>query len=673
MQRGMGGGRGPAGALNSETSKPKNLGATLKRLGKYFSPYIWALLLVTVLIFGNTYTQVKTPELAGQAVDCFITPAITARLEGNSAGGVGAVPGMGQVGNATTESSCWFAAIDPATATTQDYISGLGNLVLLVIGLSVAGALMNGVVFYLMSWMSQHVLRQMRTQIFQHVHRLSLGYFSEHESGAIMSRLTNDVETIQLAVSFALVNVLSGVVLLVWITGKMLTLSVAYALVSISVMPLMVIATIWLSSLARKAFRRTRIEIGKVNANLEESLSGVREVQAFGREDSNIETFRESNAANRDANVKAVSYTAALAPTLEALGYLAVALVTIVGGYTMLRGQTLMGTTVSLGLIITFIGYVQRFNQPIQQISVLWTNMQSAIAGAERVFELLDTEPDIVDKVNALEMPTIKGKVIFDHVSAEYVPGELVLKDVSFETSPGQMVAIVGQTGAGKTTIINLIPRFYDVVSGKITIDGINIADVRSDSLRKQIGIVLQDSYLFSDTVMSNIRFGRPEATDEEVKDAAKLAHADDFIERLTEGYETILGEQGAGLSQGQRQLIAIARAALADPGILILDEATSSVDTRTERQIQAALDILLKGRTSFVIAHRLSTIRNADLVLVIEDGEIVERGTHTSLIAQKGVYYNMYMRQFRKDIIEPGANESGSVSGSLKPGFALE
>ncbi|HMN59222.1 MAG TPA: ABC transporter ATP-binding protein [Anaerolinea sp.] len=648
--------------LNQETSKPKNTGATLSRLARYFGPFALALVVVAVLITANTYTQVITPELTGQAVDCFITPATAARVESQS--GALQLPGA----SSATETNCWFNKLDTATATSSDYIAGLGGLVLLVVGLYVAGALMNGVVFYTMSWAAQQVLRRLRVQVFRHIHRLSLSYFNEHEAGSVMSRLTNDMETIQQAVSFALVNVLSGSLLLVWVAVKMLTLSLPYGLISMLVVPFMAVATVWLSGEARKAFRKTRIEIGKVNANLEESIAGVREVQAFGREEANIETFRESNASNRDANIKAVSYTAALQPALEALGYLAVAIVTIVGGYVLLKGETLFGTAISLGLIITFIGYVQRFNQPIQQISTLWTNMQSAVAGAERIFELLDTQPAVNDKPNAIEMPAIRGEVEFDQVTAAYVPNEPVLKGVSFTAKPGETIAVVGQTGAGKTTIINLIPRFYDVVSGEIKIDGINIADVTRASLRKQIGIVLQDTFLFSDTVMNNIRFGRPEATDEEVFEAARLAHAEDFIQRLPEGYQTVLGEHGAGLSQGQRQLLAIARAALANPRILILDEATSSVDTRTERQIQKALELLLKGRTSFVIAHRLSTIRNANQVLVIEDGVIVERGTHESLIAAQGVYYTMYMRQFRKDETEKGGNDSAPV---VKPALA--
>jgi ATP-binding cassette subfamily B protein len=646
--------------LQQETSKPKNTGATLARLARYFTPFALAMLLVAVLIIGNTYTQVVTPELMGQAVDCFISPATAARVEGQSNGQ--AIPGQ-----TAAQSSCWFNQLDTQTSTSADYIRGLGGLVLVVIALLVAGAVMNGVVFYIMSWSAQSVLRDLRVQVFRHIHRLSLSYFNEHEAGSVMSRLTNDMETIQQAVSFALVNVLAGILLLVWVAVKMLTLSFGYGLISMIVVPFMALATLWLSGQARKAFRKTRIEIGKVNANLEESIAGVREVQAFGREDANMESFRESNASNRDANIKAVSYTAALQPTLEALGYLAVAIVTIVGGYALLRGETLMGTAISLGLIITFIGYVQRFNQPIQQISVLWTNMQSAVAGAERIFELLDTQPAVTDKPNAIQMPAIRGEVEFKQVTAAYVANEPVLKGVSFSAKPGETIAVVGQTGAGKTTIINLIPRFYDVVSGEIKIDGINIADVTRESLRKQIGIVLQDTFLFSDSVINNIRFGRPDASDEEVFAAAQLAHADDFIKRLPDGYQTVLGEHGAGLSQGQRQLLAIARAALADPRILILDEATSSVDTRTERQIQKALELLLKGRTSFVIAHRLSTIRNANQVLVIEDGVIVESGTHESLITAKGVYYSMYMRQFRKD----DAGKDNGSTPAVKPELA--
>ncbi len=486
-------------------------------------------------------------------------------------------------------------------------------------------------------------------EVFEKLHSLSLSYYAEHEAGDLMSRITNDTTAIEQAFSFALVNVFSGILLLLWVAYNMLTRNLPFALLSLSVSPLMFLATLYFSNQARKAFRISRKEIGNVNAELQESIAAVREVQAFNRADENIEQFKEVNAANRDANVRAVAYTSALAPALEAFSYVGLAIVTGVGGWYLLKGQTLFGTAVTLGLVVTFLAYVQRFNQPIQQIAVLWTNIQNAIAGGERIFNILDEKPSVVDKPKAKEMPEIIGKVEFNEVSHEYEEGVPVLNKVSFTAEPGQTIAIVGPTGAGKTTIINLLPRFYDVTHGSVKIDDIDVRDVTAESLRRQIGIVLQDTFLFSTTVMENVRFGRPDATDEEVMSAIKLANADSFIERLPQKYQTVLGERGSGLSQGQRQLLAIARAALADPRILILDEATSSVDTRTERLIQKAFDQLLQGRTSFVIAHRLSTIRNADMILVLSDGKIIERGKHDELLAKEGFYYELYMSQFKK------------------------
>ena len=619
----MGGLGGPRGLMEKDAMKPQRTGATLMRFWRYFRKYWGGLALAAAMVIAATWTQVTAPALIGQVVDCYLIP---------------------------NPAACWYttATVDAATGAR---LSGLAGLVGVLAALFVGGAVLQGLSFYAMNWTGQRALRSIREDLFRQIHRLSLGFYSNNEAGNIMSRVTSDTETIQQALGFALLNVVSGVLAIGWIGFAMLQANVPYALLSLSVVPVMAVATFYFSGQARKAFRRSRQQMGSVNAGLQESIAGAREVQAFNREDESLAQFTRTNAANRDANVRAASFTSALNPVLEALGYVAIAIVVVVGGLSALRNQPLLGTTtISLGLVFTFLQYVQRFNQPIQQIAVLWTNIQQAIAGGERIFNLIDERPDIVDKPDAIEMPEIAGRVEFVAAEAEYKQDQPVLRQVSFTAEPGQTIAIVGPTGAGKTTIINLIPRFYDVSRGAVLIDGVDVRDVQTASLRRQIGIVLQDSFLFSDTVMNNIRYGRLEATDDEVVAAAKLAAADEFIRRLPDGYETVLGERGGGLSQGQRQLIAIARAALANPRILILDEATSSVDTRTERLIQQAFDKLLEGRTSFVIAHRLSTIRNADQVLMLKDGAIMERGTHTELLARRGPYYDLYMSQFRRE-----------------------
>ncbi|MEP7284364.1 MAG: ABC transporter ATP-binding protein [Chloroflexota bacterium] len=645
----MGGFDGGRRLMDRETSKPKSVGSTLARFGHYFGRYWFALVLVLIFMVLGTWSQVTVPEVIGQAVDCYLFPS--------------------------PSSVCTFTTRDGkaieadttlnASAKYDAKVAGLLTMVGVLLALVIFGAVAGGLTNYSMSWAGQHALRQIRLDVFEHVHQLSLGYYTEHEAGDIMSRFTNDSETIQQVLSFALVNVLSGGLLVVWIVLKMFQSNWVYALLSLIPVPIMAIATSYFSDQARKAFRKSRQEMGSVNADLQESISGVREVQAFNRESESIDNFRRTNAANRDANVRAATFTSALTPVLEALGYVGIGLVVVVGGISVLRNEPLLGTTViSLGLVFTFLQYIQRFNQPIQQISLLWTNVQNAIAGGERIFGLLDEKVDLSNKPDAIAMPVIKGKVEFVEAKAEYTKGQPVLKGVNILAEPGQTVAIVGPTGAGKTTIINLIPRFYDVTSGSVKIDDIDVRDVTTETLRRQIGLVLQDSFLFSDSVMNNIRYGKLDATDDEVMAAAKLASADTFIERLPQGYQTILGERGGGLSQGQRQLISIARAALANPRILILDEATSSVDTRTERLIQKAFEKLLEGRTSFVIAHRLSTIRNADQVLMLKDGEIIERGTHNELLALKGAYYDLYMSQFRRE--DDSATAPVPTNGSL-------
>jgi ATP-binding cassette subfamily B protein len=644
----MGGLDGARRLLGQEQSKAQDWSGTLGRLARYFGNHLIIVVVVGLLIVYSTWAQVTIPGLFGQAVDCFIV--VTPR----------------------SAETCTF------TETPGPSIEGLGRLVLYMVLLFVSTAVVSGLMFYLMSWTGQHVLVRMRKQVFRRIHSLSLGYFTVHEAGDVMSRLTNDVDTIQQAMTFGLVQVAGGVLLIVWIVVVMLRESFAYALLSLAVVPLMLLATAQLSGRARQAFRRSRVEMGSVSAGLQESIAGVREVQAFSREDENIEAFRRTNAANREANIRAVRYTSALSPTLELLSFVAIAVVAGVGGVLAVRGQAWLGSAFTLGLVVAFIGYVQRLNMPLQQIAVLWTNLQSALAGAERIFSFLDEVPDVADRPSAAPMPPIVGTVRFEGVWAEYEPGRPVLQGIDLEAEPGQTIAIVGPTGAGKTTIVSLIPRFWDVSAGRVTIDGVDVRDVTQDSLRSQIGIVLQDTFLFSDTVLENIRYGRPQATRDEVLAAARLVQADGFIAALPDGYDTVLGERGGGLSQGQRQLLSIARAALADPRLLILDEATSSVDTRTERLIQHALDELMHTRTSFVIAHRLSTVRDADVVLVVEDGRIVERGTHDALLAHGGVYRELYMSQFEAgggdELPSPGPElprpleVAGAVGGPVAP-----
>ncbi len=637
--------------MAAETSKARSVSGTLRRLWHYFRHYTLVLLSVALLVIGSTYMQVLIPDLIGQAVDCYLGPFTIGAAAGENAAALAAAGGDAAEG---AFSNCWYTTPD-VTASLDATLRGFGGLILLIVGLYVGSAIFSGLMFYLTSWAGYRVLRDMQAEVFDHVHRLSLGYFTRHEAGDVMSRFTNDMDTLQQVIGFGLVSVFQGILLIVWVVVVMFRLNAPFALISLVTLPLMFVVTRWFSNQARKAFRRARQQIGNVNADLQESISAVREVQAFSREEENIEQFRVSNAANRDANIRAQAYTGALGPVLEGLSYVSLAVVAGVGGLLMLNNQGLLGSSISVGLIITFIGYTQQFNRPVQQIATLWASIQSAIAGAERIFGLLDEPAEIVDTPDAIEMPAIRGHVVYEDVHAAYNPDEPVLRGIDIVAQPGQTVAIVGPTGAGKTTIINLLPRFWEPSAGRITIDGIDVRDVTQASLRRQMGIVLQDAFLFSDTVLNNIRYGRPEATEDEVRAAARLARADEFIERLSDGYQTVLGERGTGLSQGQRQLLAIARVALIDPRILILDEATSSVDTRTERQIQTALEELLRDRTSFVIAHRLSTIRHADQVLVVDGGKIIERGTHDSLLAAGGFYYNLYMSQFRRTL----ANET--------------
>ena len=619
--------------MDREVSRAQSVPLTLKRLGGMFAPYWPWMILVMVLVLMVAGAQVYTAVLLGQAIDCYVNPAL--------------LSGSGTMGNAAG-ANCWFERADTQGWGVPALLTGLARLMLITTAIYIASAASRSLSFYVMSAVGNRVVRRIRVSLFRRIHSLTLGYFNRHEAGDVMSRLTNDLDTLQQSINFMMISVLLAVVTVVWILVQMLIINYVYGLISMALIPVMYLVTNWLSGLARREFRKARREIGNINADLQENISGVREMQAFVREGASSESFREVNAANRDANISAVSYTSALSPTLEAFGFLGLTVATLAGGIMLLNGGTLGGQAVTLGLVITYINLVQRLNQPIGQIAVMWTNVQSAIAGSERIFELLDEEPEIQDPPQPVAVDRLKGRVEFHHVSFHYNPDEPVLDRISLIARPGETVAIVGPTGAGKTTILNLIPRFYDPISGSVKIDGVDVRQLRRSDLRSHIGMVLQDTFLFNDTIMNNIRFSREGATDAEVRGVAELSYADEFIRRLEDGYETVLGERGSGLSQGQRQLLSITRAILADPRILILDEATSSVDTRTELLIQEALEALMRGRTSFVVAHRLSTIRNADQVLMMQDGRIIEKGTHTELLARGGAYHALYMSQYQ-------------------------
>ena len=591
--------RRPAGVGKIE--KAKDPRGALARLVPYLTAFKFALALILFFVLIYTLLGLIGPYLMGVAIDRFI-------------------------------------------ATKQ--VAGLAQISLWMLATYLLNNLFQAIAGWLMSDISQRALKQLRADLFEHLQTLPLSFFDRNPAGELMSRLTNDIDAINQAISQNVTTLLASVLSLIGILIAMFVLDRWLALASVLVVPIMFWFTEFVARYTRKGFRELQKHLGGLNGVMEESISGQKVVKAFRRNESVIDAFRKSNQEVFEAGIYANTYALLLMPLTNVLGNFFVIVLAGLGGWLALQGL------VSVGIIATFITYGQNFVNPLRQLANLYNSIQAALAGAERVFEIIDTPSEVDDAPQAVALEAIEGHVSFDHVQFGYRPEKLIIRDMTLEAPAGATIALVGPTGAGKTTIINLLTRFYEINSGNIEIDGTDIRDIRKDDLRRQLGLVLQDTFLFSGTVMENIRYGRLDASDEQVVEAAKMADADHFIHLLPQGYQTNLSERAANLSQGQRQMLAIARAILANPGILILDEATSSVDTRTEVRIQKALLRLMEGRTSFVIAHRLSTIRDADQVIVINNGEIVEKGTHQELLDLHGFYQHLYISQFKGQAI---------------------
>lgn len=591
---------GGGGRFRGPVVKPKNFKGTLKRLWVYFGKERKMLSIILAFIVLDAALTLVAPYLIGKAVDAM-------HLHKRS--------------------------VD---------FSILEIIILILLGVYLFDALLTFLQGWLMAGVSQRIVKTLRSHLFQKLQNLPVAFFDKKTHGELMSRLSNDIDNVSSTVSQSTTQLMSGVITLVGSFIMMLVLSPILTVASLITVPLVFLLT---KTIARKTgvlFKNQQVQLGKLNGHIEETISGLQVVKAFNHEEKAIEEFETVNKELREVGLKAQIWSGFLMPIMNVINNLGFAVVAVVGGILAVK------SIITIGIIASFLTYSRQFGRPLNDMANIFNILQSGVAGAERVFEIIDEQEEPADVSGALRLESPKGHVVFENVSFGYRPDVPILKNVSFEASPGSSTALVGPTGAGKTTIVNLLTRFYDVTEGRVLIDGRDIREYTRDSLRRSFGFVLQDTYLFSGTIKENIKYGKPEATDDEVVAASRMANADVFINRLPNGYDTMLSENGGNLSQGQRQLLAIARVILAKPALLILDEATSSIDTRTELHIQDALLSIMKERTTFIIAHRLNTIRDADTIMVIDHGQIIEKGSHDELIAQRGRYYNMFFNQFK-------------------------